>query len=81
MNSNSISIQVQKTTSGTVTVNSPVIFNNIVLNTSNLIQYNTTSGTFTLLQNSVYEISWSVATQSALGNSGVILELNVLLAN
>ncbi|AWI06930.1 C1q-like domain-containing protein [Clostridium drakei] len=64
-----IGIQVQKTTGGSLSPNSPVIFDNILINLSSNITYNTSTGEFTILQPGKYYFTWWVATQSVVGSN------------
>lgn len=66
-----IGLQAQRNISGTVDINNPVIFNTLVIDISDNILYNTSSGEIIISAPGSYYINWSVATQTALGDNEI----------
>ncbi|ENJ9656028.1 collagen-like protein, partial [Clostridium botulinum] len=59
------SLQLQRTTSGTIPANTNVIFDNILLSTGSDISYNPGTGVVTINKTGIYYVDWWVSTQSS----------------
>lgn len=65
------------TTSPSIEVNNPVIFNQQVFSTLD-IDYDNTTGNITFQNPGIYYVSWWVATGSALTSQGISFQLNIV---
>ncbi|WP_052335733.1 hypothetical protein [Faecalispora jeddahensis] len=65
----SISLQVERLTTGTVESNTNVIFDSTLISIGN-ISYNNATGVITIQEAGTYEFDWWVATQSSVSTIG-----------
>ncbi|WP_341393223.1 hypothetical protein [Clostridium sporogenes] len=59
------SLQLQRTTTGTIAANTNVIFDNTLLSTGSDISYNGGTGVVTITKTGIYYVDWWVTTQSS----------------
>ncbi|MGU9539452.1 hypothetical protein ACQX0N_10810 [Clostridium tepidum] len=59
------SLQLQRTTAGTIAPNTNLIFDNILLSTGSDISYDSETGVITIYKTGIYYIDWWVNTQSS----------------